>query len=50
MTKTLTMELEYVRIPLDRNSRMLRLGVGRHDGRWFIRVDLWAVGYRLSTK
>lgn len=43
-------EFELTRIPLDRNNRMLRLGAGRHDGRWFIRVDFWCVGYRLATK
>lgn len=36
------------RVPLDENNRMLRAGFGKHDGKWFIRVDLWFVGFRLS--
>jgi len=27
---------------------MLRIGVGKHTGEWFIRIDLWWVGYRLT--
>ncbi len=36
------------RIPLDARNRMLRLGLGLHEGRFFVRVDLWWVGFRLS--
>jgi len=36
------------RIPLDKNNRMLRAGFGLHDGKWFVRIDLWWVGFRLS--
>lgn len=36
------------RIPLDPENRMLRAGFGLHDGKWFIRVDLWRVGFRIS--
>lgn len=35
-------------IPLDQDNRMIRLGFGKHEGRWFIRVDLWWNGYRLT--
>lgn len=35
-------------IPLDVKNRMLRIGFGKHDGRWFLRVDLWARGFRLT--
>jgi hypothetical protein len=34
-------------IPLDSNNRMLRLGFGKNKGKWFIRVDLWYMGFRL---
>ncbi len=35
-----------VRLDLDKDNRMLRLGFGKHNGRWFVRIDLWWVGYR----
>lgn len=38
------------KIPLDPNNRMLRLGFGKHDGKWFARVDLWFAGWRLTGK
>lgn len=28
------------------DNRMLRIGGGRHDGRWFFRIDLWWWGWR----
>jgi len=38
------------KIKLNSDNRMLRVGLGKHDGDWFIRVDLWWVGYRLTKK
>ncbi len=35
-------------IPLDINNRMLRFGFGKNKGSWFIRIDLWFYGFRLS--
>lgn len=35
-------------IPLDKNNRMLRVGFGKHNGKWFMRVDLWFFGLRIS--
>jgi hypothetical protein len=37
-------------IQLDEKNRMLRVGFGLHDGCWFLRIDLWWVGYRLTKK
>lgn len=36
------------KIPLNKDNRMLRIGFGKHDGKWFIRVDLWWCGFRLN--
>jgi hypothetical protein len=36
------------RLPLDSANRMIRVGFGLNDGRWFARVDLWWVGFRLT--
>jgi hypothetical protein len=38
------------KIHLDEKNRMLRVGFGLHDGRWFVRFDLWNVGYRFTIK
>jgi hypothetical protein len=35
-------------IPLDSANRMLRIGLGKNDGNWFARVDLWCVGIRIT--
>jgi hypothetical protein len=35
-----------IKIPLNKDNRMLRIGFGRHDGEWFFRVDLWYFGVR----
>lgn len=35
-------------LPLDAQNRMLRLGFGKHDGKWFARADLWFFGVRIS--
>lgn len=34
------------KIKLDKNNRMLRIGFGKHDGKFFFRIDLWYIGYR----
>jgi len=36
------------KLDLDEKNRMVRLGIGLHDGKWFARVDLWWVGFRLT--
>lgn len=40
--------LKFTKIPLDPKNRMIRAGVGKHDGTWFARIDLWCVGFRVS--
>lgn len=37
-------------IPLDIKNRMIRIGFGLNDGNWFVRVDMWYVGFRLTSK
>ncbi len=38
------------KIPLDIHNRMLRAGFGKHNGRWFFRIDLWKVGFRFTKQ
>jgi hypothetical protein len=40
--------MKLTKISLDTKNRMLRAGIGMHDGDWFGRIDLWWVGFRLS--
>lgn len=35
-------------ITLPANNKMLRVGVGKYMGKWFLRIDLWTVAYRLT--
>ena len=36
-------------IKMQPGSRMIRLGLGQHEGRWFARIDLWWVGIRFTA-
>ena len=36
------------KIKLDKDNRMLRVGFGKNEGRWFARVDLWFAGWRIA--
>ena len=40
--------MKLTKINLDQRNRMLRIGFGRNEGRWFARIDLWYIGIRLS--
>jgi hypothetical protein len=35
-------------IPLDKKNRMLRAGFGKYYGNWFVRIDLWFFGIRIT--
>lgn len=39
--------MKLTKISLDAN-RMLRIGIGKHEGSWFARLDLWWIGFRLT--
>ena len=32
----------------DKDTRFLRIGFGKNEGRWFARIDLWVVGFRVT--
>ncbi len=36
------------KIPLNKENRMLRIGFGKHENVWFIRIDLWTKGFRIK--
>lgn len=42
--------IKITKLPLEKGNRMLRAGFGQHDGKWFVRVDLWWFGIRLTRK
>jgi hypothetical protein len=39
--------MKLIRIPLDKNNRMFRVGFGKHKNKWFFRLDLWFQGFRI---
>jgi|21_taG_2_1085346.scaffolds.fasta_scaffold10244_3 hypothetical protein len=41
------MEEMFSKINLDKQNRMLRFGFGKHNGTWFMRLDLWWFGIRI---
>lgn len=40
--------MTFTTIKLDTQNRMLRIGVGKNDGNWFARIDLWCIGFRIT--
>jgi hypothetical protein len=40
--------MKLTKLELDEKNRMVRVGLGKHDGNWFFRVDLWCVGFRIT--
>lgn len=42
------LRLALTRLALDQDNRMLRAGFGKNKGSWFVRVDLWKMGFRLT--
>jgi hypothetical protein len=42
------LRLTLTKVPLDEQNRMLRAGFGKNKGAWFVRVDLWWAGWRLT--
>jgi hypothetical protein len=36
------------KINLNKGNRMLRIGVGQNGSKWFMRIDLWFLGIRIS--
>ena len=41
--------MKITKIHLDQNNRMLRIGFGLHQAQWFFRIDLWWMGFRLTS-
>lgn len=35
---------------MDKDNRMIRVGFGKNKGLWFVRLDLWTIGYRINLK
>lgn len=37
-------------LALDKDNRMFRFGFGKHNSNWFIRLDLWYKGFRITFR
>lgn len=46
--KLKSLKMKITKLNLDKDNRMLRFGFGKHDVKWFIRLDLWYVGFRIN--
>lgn len=33
---------------MNKDNRMLRIGLGKHESKWFFRIDLWYIGMRIT--
>lgn len=42
--------MKIIKLGMDEGNRMLRIGFGKNENRWFVRIDLWFVGWRLTFK
>lgn len=42
--------MELTKIVLDKSNRMVRVGGGLNNGAWFVRIDLWWIGFRITKK
>lgn len=42
--------MKVTKIELDKGNRMIRVGFGQNAYKWFVRVDLWFVGFRLTKE
>ncbi len=41
--------MTFTKLSLDSQNRMFRpLAIGLHEGNWFLRTDLWFVGFRIT--
>jgi hypothetical protein len=40
--------MKLTKITLDKDNRMLRIGIGKNDSNWFARIDLWGIGFRIT--
>lgn len=40
--------MTFTKIDMEAGNRMIRLGAGQHNEVWFIRLDLWWVGFRVA--
>lgn len=41
--------MTFTKLDMDKNNRMFTLiRIGKNDGKWFVRTDLWWIGFRIS--
>ncbi len=40
--------MKMTKINLSKENRMIRFGFGLYEGQWFIRIDLWSMGFRIT--
>lgn len=41
-------KLNLILVKMEPGNRMMRIGLGQNDKRWFFRIDLWFFGIRIT--
>lgn len=41
--------MKVTKLALSEGNRMIRVGFGQHEQKWFARIDLWWVAFRLTA-
>ena len=42
--------MDFNTVKMDKGNRMIRFGFGQNNNLWFVRLDLWWYGVRLSQE
>jgi len=40
--------MKFSKVTMEPNNRMVRIGVGQNESRWFFRIDFWWFGIRIT--
>ena len=40
--------MKLLKLTLEKDNRMLRIGFGKNNGQWFARIDLWWAAWRVT--
>lgn len=42
--------MKFSKVTMEPNNRMVRIGVGQNESRWFFRIDFWWFGIRITKQ
>ena len=47
-TKQQEQLMKFSKVTMEPNNRMVRIGFGQNESRWFFRIDFWWFGIRIT--